>query len=888
MRHIRQFLTVRPSLFLVASCVLLVTSDNAPQGQEPRFNDALVERVTWRNLGPFRTGAWISDIAFPETPATAHLYTFYVGVRNGGVWKTTNNGTTFESVFDAQSTTSIGAIAVAPSDQHTVWVGTGDAYQTRMSYPGNGVYKSSDGGKAWANMGLRDSHHISRILIHPANPNVVYVAAMGHLYSPNAERGVFATSDGGKTWATSLFVDDKTGVIDLVMNRADPKVLYAATYQLERRPWDLDVGGPGSGIWKTVDGGKKWTRLANGLPTGRVGRIGLDVYQRNPTILYAVVENANLRPATPAEAAVDAGRPKPYEHVVGNEVYRSDDAGNTWRRTHDASVSPGNKAPYSFNIIRVDPGNANHVVVLSDTMPNSEDGGKTWLDTTWPSKRMFPKAFGDVRVLWFDQQNPNRMFMGSDGGVHISYDNGRTADHYVNLPVGELWGVGVDMDQPYNIYAGMQDHDSWKGPSNGWSGSVTIADWVTVREGDGMYNRVDPTDSRWLYNTREFGDHKRVDQLKRTMTDITPHRPKGQPPLRWNWNTPLSISPHNPQILYTGAQVLLRSLNRGDTWQEISPDLTTNDSAKVFGRGNIQHCTMTTLSESGLAPGVLWVGTDDGRVQVTKTGGANWIDATAAVAKAGGPVDRWVTRVLASAREAGTAYVAKSGYRHDESKPYLFKTTDYGATWVSIAGNLPNTNINVIVEDAANTNLLLVGTDGGVFATIDGGGRWVRVKGNMPNVPVHDLVIQPREHDLVAGTFGRAIWTTDISVLEQLSEARLSDDVSVFDIRPRARVHTSGWGGYQLYGDRYTPTENEPDAIAISYYLRDAKNRSIAVRITDLAGAPLKTLPAASAAGLNTVLWDMKDEKGTDQPAGDYRVAIEIDGKVTNKLATIR
>jgi len=875
-----------PILFVAAVAGLLLST--LVTGQEPRFNAALLEHMQWRNLGPFRTGAWISDIAVPDSPAIAHLYTFYVGVRNGGTWKTTNNGTTFTQIFVGQSTSTIGAVAVAPSDQNVVWVGTGDCFQTRTSYAGDGVYKSTDAGKTWINAGLRDSQHVARILVHPTNPNLVYVAAMGHLYTPNAERGLFVTADGGRTWKKSLFVDDRTGVIDVVMSRSDPSVLYAATYQITRVPWDLDVGGPGSGIWKTMDGGMTWKRLGGGLPAGRLGRIGLDIFQRNPKIVYAVIENANTRPATPAEAQRDKDRPKPYEHVIGNEVYRSDDAGRTWKRTHDPSIAPGSKAPYSFNIIRVDPGNASHIVLTSDALPSSEDGGKTWLDTSWPPKRMFPKAFGDVRVLFFDQQNPDRIFMGSDGGVHISYDNGRTTDHYVNLPIGELWGVAVDMDDPYNVYAGMQDHDSWKGPINGWSGSVNVADWVTVREGDGMYNRVDPTDPRWLYNTREFGDHKRVDQTLRTMTDIAPTRPKGQPPLRWNWNTPLAISPHNPQIIYTGAQVLFRSLNRGDAWQEISPDLTTNDPEKTFGRGNIQHCTITTISESPLTAGVIWVGTDDGRVQVTRNHGAGWTDATAAVAKAGGPADRWVTRVVASSHEPGTAYVTKSGYRHDETAPYVFRTTDFGATWTPIAGNLPKGGVNVIWEDAKNRNLLFVGSDVGVYASIDAGRSWVRLAGGMPIVPVHDLVVHPREQDLVVGTFGRAIWVTNVSVLQQLDEKVLGEDVHMFDIRPRARVHSSGWGNYDFYGDRYAPTDNEPNAIAITYYLRDQKDGTVSVTVAEPGGKTLRTLKGEPKAGLNTVSWDMRNQSRQEMPAGKYSVTVEIDGKVFTKTATIR
>ncbi|MEW5981027.1 MAG: hypothetical protein AB1806_01495 [Acidobacteriota bacterium] len=872
----------------IAGAVLLAGLASVVSSQEPRFSESLLERLAWRNLGPYRTGAWLTAITVPEAPQRSHLYTFYVGARNGGVWKTVNNGTTFEPVFDAQSSLSIGAIDVAPSNENIVWVGTGEAYSARSSYSGDGVYKSTDAGKTWTHMGLRDTHHIARIVIHPKNPNVVWVAAMGHLFSRNEERGLFRTEDGGRTWQKVLYVDDTTGVIDLVISRKNPNVLFAATYELKRTAWDLDIGGPGSGIWKSTDGGRRWTKLAGGLPAGRLGRIGIDMYQANPKILYAIIENANLREPTVQEAQRDKTRPKPSEFVVGNQVYRTDDGGRTWRRTHGEDLTIGSKAAYSFNIIRVDPGDPNHVAVISDAMPNSSDGGKTWQGTSWPSRSMFVEAFGDFRAFWWDQQNPDRIIVGSDGGLNVSYDRGKTVDHYLNLPLGEIYAVEADMDDPYNIYGGFQDHDSWKGPSNGWSGRISVTDWVTVGVGDGMYNRVDPSDSRWLVNTREFGSHRRIDQKLRTMTDIMPKRPAGQPPLRWSWIAPIVLSPHNPAILYTGAQVLLRSLDRGNNWQEISPDLTTDNSDRTFGRGNIQHCTITTISESPAAAGVIWVGTDDGRVQVTRTHGAAWVDATSAIEKVGGPADRWVSRVFASSHEAGTAYVAKTGFRNDDFKPYLFKTTDYGATWTSIANGLPSQPINVVWQDRKNRNLLFVGNDKGVWVSIDDGHQWAQMKGNMPAVPVHDLLVHPREHDLIVGTYGRAFYITDVFVLQQLDEKVLGEDMHLFEIESRAPLQSSGWGNYEFYGDRYASTQNEPNAITIAYYLRDAGQRKVSVTVADLRGVLVRTLEGTSLQGLNAVRWDMRDGKRMLQPYGEYLITLEVDGRKFVKTARIR
>ncbi|NOT60995.1 MAG: hypothetical protein HOP19_12320, partial [Acidobacteria bacterium] len=571
-------------LILTFCCLAALTATANAQQLEAVLRDGF----TYRNLGPFRVGGWVSDIAVPEMPTKAHLYTFYVAARHGGVFKTTNNGTTFEPVFDNQNVAAVGALAVAPTNENIVWVGTGDNSCARSAYWGDGVYKSTDAGKTWQNMGLRDSHHITRIVTHPANADIVYVAAMGHLYTTNEERGVFKTTDGGKSWQKVLYVNDRTGTIDLVLSRSEPNTLYAAAYDLKRDPWRIVDGGAGSGIYKTTDGGANWKKLENGLPTGTIGRIGLDLFQKNPNILYAVIDNRNLRAGT--------------QQIISGEVYRTDDAGATWRKVSADKDDVSRKSGYAFNILRVHPENPDRVFITGSNLIESTDGGKTWIGLAGgfqqQSYRPFRRAFGDFRVLWIDAQNPERMMAGSDGGVYVSYDGAKTCDHLNNLPLGEVYALTVDMAEPYNIYAGLQDHESWRGPSNGWSGSIGIEDWTTTGIGDGMYNQVDPTDNRWVYNTQEFGRPARFDQKTRERKTITPTRKQGEPMLRFNWVAPLRLSPHDAKTLYLGAQVLFRSTDRGDTWQEISSDLTTNDTNKISPpSAAIQHCTITTISE---------------------------------------------------------------------------------------------------------------------------------------------------------------------------------------------------------------------------------------------------------------------------------------------------
>jgi photosystem II stability/assembly factor-like uncharacterized protein len=860
----------------------------------------LLDGLTFRNLGPFRAGSWVTSLAVPSSPPRAHLYTFYVGTRNGGVWKTTNNGTTFEPVFDAQQALSIGDVAVAPSNPDILWVGTGEAYCARSSNSGDGIYKSADAGKTWTSMGLRDSQHIARIVIHPSKPDIVYAAVMGHLFSPNEERGVFKTTDGAKTWQKILFLSDTVGAVDLAMVQSAPDVLYAATYEKVRLPWHYEPGGPGSGIYKTTDGGTTWERLAGGLPAGRIGRIGLDIFQAQPDILYAIVENANKRPPTKTEVEQDKRRGlEPRERTVGVGVYRTTDGGKSWEIINAGQESAFDKAPYSFNQLRVDQQDSKKVYCTGQALASTMDGGRTWTGLGWPPDGVFQKAFGDFRTLYVDPQDSGRLIFGSDGGVYISYDGGRTCHHFCNIPLGEFYAADVDMEDPYNVYGGLQDHESWKGPSNGWAGGISLADWVTVGEGDGMYNCVDPTDSRWVYNNREFGMTWRLDQKTGGRTVITPRREKGKEPYRFNWTPPIMLSPHNGSIVYTGAQVLLRSLDRGDHWEEISPDLTTNDKSRQGGEGNITFCTITTMSESPLRPGIIWVGTDDGKVHVTRDHGATWTDCTPKIAAAGGPPELWVSRVLASPHDAGTAFVTKTGFRQDIFKPHVLKSTDFGETWTSLAGDLPDKPVNVILQDRKTADLLFVGTDHGLYASFNGGAEWAPFKSNLPWVKVTDLVIHPRENDLVVATYGRGLWTTDITPLQEWSENMLAEDALLFAPRPGVERTTNGYGNYELQGDDHLFTPNEPLGIAVRYYLKAKASGKAKITITDSCGKVVRELDGSGEAGLNSVVWDLRPKpEGPPAPEqfrrpmtvdpGEYLIVLEASGKRLAQKAVVR
>ena len=517
----------------------------------------------------------------------------------------------------------------------------------------------------------------------------------------------------------------------------------------------------------------------------------------------------------------------------------------------------------------MDPNNPDRIWITGSSFNYSTDGGKTWpnLQREVPGPRVFGRAFGDFRSLWVDPEDSDRMIATSDGGVFQSFDGGRTCEHYQTIRGGEVYALGVDMDTPYNIYAGLQDHESWKGPSNGWAGSIGIDDWTTVGTGDGMYNRVDPTDSRWVYNTQEFGGLGRFDQKTHERIRIQPTR-TGTPnivnlspensivPLRVNWIAPFMLSPYDPKTIYSGAQVVFKSTDRGDHWQEISPDLTNNDPAKIDkgkSGSNIVYCDISTMDESPAAKGLLWIGTDDGKVWITRDDGAHWTDVTKNVAAAGGPEDVWVSRVYASRFAAGTAYVAKTGRRQDIFKPYLFKTMDFGATWKNISSNLPQWPVNSIVEDLAMPSVLFAGTDIGVYVSIDGGIRWVAFKSNMPPAPVTDMVIHPREQDLVVGTYGRGIWVSDIAPIAEMAEKNLAKGVHLFSVKPKPIRRDGAVGNYRMLGDAFPSTPNDPNGLLIYYYLAQDASQPVAITITDQTGKVVRTVTGSQRAGINRV-----------------------------------
>ena len=854
---------------LIKLLLLLLIGTNL-SGQE--LTEGMLNDFQYRNLGAYRVGSWISAIAVPNTSDPAYAHTFYVAARNGGVWKTENRGTTFMPVFDNQNVNAIGDVAVASTDPEIVWVGTGEDYNARSSYSGTGIYKSVDGGNTWANMGLEDSQHISEIIIHPVNPEIVYVGVMGHLFSDNEERGVYKTINGGESWTPIFQINDRTGIIDLAIHPNNPDILYAVAYDMDRSPWHFEPGGKESGIYKSEDGGKNWSLLSNGLPNGNIGRIGIDISLSAPDNLYAVVENLNLKD----------GADGPIE--IGGEVYHSLDGGINWAKVNPEDIDVSSKAAYSFNELYINPSDPDNLFVLSETIASSIDGGKSWRDEGWPPKELFSNMFGDVRTMWINPNDSRHMMIGSDGGLYVSYDGGKTTDHLYNIPLGEIYNVAVDNQQPYNIYLGYQDHEIWKGAVNSWSGQITLEDWTIVGLWDGMYSQIDPNDDRWLYITSQFGAHHRVDQEKSTRVNIQPKAKKPEKPYRYTWDTPILISSHNSNVLYTGGQMLLKSTNKGDDWKEISADLTTNDSIKIAGKGHIQYCTITSIAESRFTPDLLWVGTDDGKIHMTSDGGKNWLDRSQNLLDGGGPADRWVSKVQTSKHNKEVVFVTQSGYRRDDFQSYIFKTENHGETWKNIASNLPSSPISVMIEDHKNPDLLFVGNDIGVYYTINGGENWLALKGNMPSVPVRDLVIHERENDLVVATYGRGAFVADISYLQEINDGVLKSNFYLFDIETkplRNNSEAASWGAYELSGDRHLSTPNEANGMVINYYLR-REQTEVEIEITNERGDVLSTLTGKGAKGTNQVIWTERDQK-----SGYYNVILKVDNKLMTKSGVL-
>jgi len=716
--------------------------------------------LKWQHLGPTNVSGRATDVAV-VTPK-GKSYTMYVATASGGVWKTENEALTWEPIFENAASTSIGDIALDPSNPKTIWVGTGEANIFRSSQVGAGMYKSTDGGISWTHMGLAGTLTIARVIVHPKNANVVYVAASGHEWTLNPERGVFRTMDGGGTWEKILYVNDETGAIDLVMDPRNNDTLYAATWQRTRKKWNdprNDANSAGSGIWKTTDGGKTWKQINAGLPEAKFrGRIGIDLCLAKPNVLYAFVDNyEKAREATEAELADSYGIPS-SGFIKGAHLYRSDDGGGSWKLV--CPTTPEMKTymerhsgtyGWVFGQVCVDPNDENTVYTMGLGLNQSTDGGKTF--------RGLRGMHGDLHGLWIDPDNSNYLVNVNDGGIVISYDKGRTwKQNRDNLPVCQFFNVNYDMAVPFKVYGSMQDHGSYRGAVNLSLGRdrIPAVAWEGAPGGEGSNQAIDPNDPDIVYSAGFYGTLSRTEYQPdgtRKNYDLMLKASVEEGKLRGEWLAPFILSPHNPNILYHGMQVLFRSYDRGDTLERISPDLTYNTAAEM---GDIPYHTIFAISESPLKFGLIYAGTDDGKVHVTRDGGKTWNEISAGL-----PYQKWVSRVCASRYDLGTVYLTQNGKRDDDFTPYIWKSTDYGKTWVDISKGIPLGPVNVIREDPVDRNILYVGTDGGVFVTLDGGKTWQVLGANLPMTYVHDLIIHPRDNIIVIATHGRGMYALD-------------------------------------------------------------------------------------------------------------------------------
>ena len=835
----------------------------------------------FRSIGPATPSGRIDDFAVLErNPAV-----FYVATATGGLWKTMSNGATFQTVFDNQTTSSIGDVAIAPNDANLVWVGTGENNNRQSSSWGDGVYKSTDGGRTWANMGLRDSKHIARILVDPVDHDVVYVAALGSLWGAGGERGVYKTTDGGLTWTNVLNQGPDVGATELVMDPGNNKVIYAALYQRRRAPWGMNGGGPGSGLYKTTDAGRTWTRLENGIPEGPKGRIGLDVYRKNPNVVYARIE-----------------------HATESGTYRSDDAGGTWRKLSDT-----NPRPMYFSQIRIDPQDDSRIYVLGVQLFVSDDGGRTFRNDGARNIHV------DFHAMWVDPNNSDHLMIGGDGGVGISYDRSQTYVWLRNIPVGQFYHVGYDMQSPYTVCGGLQDNNTWCGPSavrsEGGSGND---DWYIIGGGDGFVALLDPTNPRILYAESQDGRMNRVDRVTNERKPIRPEPAEGEPAYRWNWDTPMTLSPHDPATVYVAANRLFKSTDRGHSWKAISPDLTTatnRDSLSLMGvkgsdtriarnDGVGSYGNLVSFAESPIKAGVYYTGSDDGLVHVSRDGGATWTNVTAKLPNLARGT--YVSEVTPSRFDSGTVYATFDGHRGNDFTTYVYASTDFGNSWRSIVADLPKTEVaRTITEDLKNPDVLYLGTETGLYVTTDRGRHWGRVKANLPTVPIYEITLHPRDNDMIVATHGRSIWILDdLTPFQRYTEAAAAD-AYLFEPGTATQREPSSDRSRDWEGDMRFLGENPPVGATLTYHLKaEAKDVSLTVR--DGSGGTVRVLSGQDVgknAGTNVVTWDLRVTPlpstpgqaggggggfgggGTRGPLvlpGDYSVTLAVDGKDAN------
>jgi photosystem II stability/assembly factor-like uncharacterized protein len=801
--------------------------------------EAAFERLEWRSIGPANMGGRVADVeGIPGNPNVV-----YVASASGGLWKTVNAGVTWKPIFERQGTFSLGDIALAPSNPDVVWAGTGESNVRNSVSFGDGVYKSTDGGKSWQHMGLQDTEHISAIVIHPTNPDIVYVGALGHAFAPNEERGVFMTTDGGRTWTKTLYIDKEHGVADLEIDITNPNILYAAMWSFERKPWTHRSGSEKGGLFKSIDGGRTWNKITNGLPK-LLGRIGVRVAPSNPNVVYAIVESKE------------------------GTLYRSDDRGETFKQVSKQSniVSRG----FYYTRVRVDANNENHVYAVASNLYESIDGGKSFRTITG-------RTHIDYHAFWQDAKNPKRIWVGQDGGIAVTYDGGEAWEPVYNIPLGQFYQIHADNRLPfYYLMGGLQDNGAWTGPSRTREpAGIMNDDWRMVSFGDGFYILNNADDPEIYISESQGGNILRTDMRSREQQEVNPWgRGSGGGPAagekyRFNWNAPVVLSPHDKNTLYFGGNVVFRSTDFGKTWDQISPDLTTNNPERQKDAGGPiafenstaeYYTTIITLAESPISKGQIWVGTDDGNLQLTTDGGKNWDNLIRNLP--GVPPTSPVSAIEPSGTNSQTAYVAFDRHMFDDFRPYAFKTTDGGKTWRTVAGNLPaKAYVQVIREDPRNPNLLYAGTELGLFASYTAGREWIALNlKNLPNVPVHDILVHPRENDLILATHGRSIFVfDDATPIQQMTADILKQDAHLFSVRPGLR-YASRFTRYGI-GEKVFNGPNPPYGALITYYLKTKLDdkATFKIQILDQAGKLVQELERPGREkGLNRVAWNLR------------------------------
>ncbi|MEE2900276.1 MAG: hypothetical protein VX815_17590 [Gemmatimonadota bacterium] len=914
----------------------IAAAQDTEMAEVNQSENPLLRPFVWRSIGPIGQGGRVDDIAVDPT----NPFRYFVGFATGGLWRTTNNGTTFEPVFDEYETHSVGAIGIAPSDPDVIYVGTGESNNRQSSSFGAGVYKSTDGGDSFTYMGLRETQSIARVIVHPTDANTAWIAANGHLFGSNPERGVFKTTNGGRTWEQVLRIDDNTGATDLIIDPSNPDKLLAATYQRRRTGCCFVGGGPGSGIWMSTDGGENWDRLeGNGLPNGTMGRIALATTPADPDVIYAQIEVAadKERPLTADDRAAwqalaQDGDLQPDHQWNG--IWRSSDGGMNWQfRSNE------NGRPMYFSQIRVSPEDPDLVYTVDQQVAKSRDGGQTW-------ETLSGYGHVDQHAVWINPNNHDHLIIGNDGSIDVSYDQGETWESPRTWAVGQPYHVSVNMERPYRVCTGLQDNGTWCGPSSVRSGPILPQDWFRAGGGDGFYTQQDPTDPNIIYTESQGGNMNRYDLSTGDQQTIRPRGPGGrggrggggrggrvnivpEPPtgtqIRLNWNTPFVLSPHNSSTIYAASNRFFISRDRGDTWT-MSPDLSKNvdtNEVEVMGIGiDVPRCrqldrgidcnlsrndgvnqwsTGVSVAESPVLPGVLWMGTDDGNINVSRDGGATWTEVSGNLP--GGTTEYYVSRVEASYFDAGTAYVSLDGHRSDDLRPYVYKTADYGETWQSISSDLPDFgNVNTVRQDPRNADILYVGTEFGFFISGDEGQEWHRFMNGLPVVRIDDVLVHPRDNDLVLATHGRSVYIMDdITALQATTGETMAEAVHLYE--PREAVQ---WGNQRtmsrsVTGDKNWTGENAPTGSAIDYWLDEAAD-DVNITITNtITGEVVRNLEGTGMAGMNRVHWNLRGDapqggggrggggrggggggrggrQGPQAQPGVYNVTLSVDG----------